>query len=124
MSTENENQIPAPDATPASQETINIICGICLATIGDEDIKLICMHKPCGKVTCVSCIKKMIDVMLGQPALNYPFKCGACSQVCDGRVFDEIIIKQGYYEKYIACLMPLHWSKDCLEDNEKLAQCK
>jgi hypothetical protein len=69
-------------------------------------------------------MNKMIEVMFGQPALNYPFKCGACSGILDEGVFHEVIVKQGQYEKYIACILSLYWAKDCLEQNEKLAQCK
>jgi hypothetical protein len=123
MSTENEIQIEAV-STPSQETTIIITCGICEATIADGDSKVICTLEQCSKQTCLSCIKKMIEVMFGQPALNYPLKCGACSQVFDERVLDEIIIEQGQYEKYVACILPLYWLKDCLEENEKLVQCK
>jgi hypothetical protein len=69
-------------------------------------------------------MNKMIEFMFGQPTLNYPFKCSTCSAILDERVFHEVIVKQGQYEKYIACILSLYWAKDCLEQNEKLAQCK
>ncbi|CAF1525457.1 unnamed protein product [Rotaria sordida] len=113
MSTENEKQT---ESLPT--------CGICGTIIADDDIKLICTYETCGKRTCLSCIKKMIEIMFSQPTLNYPFKCGACLQLLDQRIIYEIIVKQGQYEKYIACIFPLYWVKNCLEQNEILVQCK
>jgi len=115
MSTTDENQL---------ESTSETTCGICQASIADDDTKLICTHEQCGKLTCLSCIKKMIEVMLSQPTLKYSFTCGICSHIFDEIFFLELIIKQGYYEKYIACIFPLYWAKDCLEQNEILAQCK
>jgi len=115
MSTESEKPI---ESTPAS------ICSICTTSIANDDAKLICTHDACGKLTCLTCVKRMIEVMFGQPAFNYPFKCGGCRNILDETFFLEFIIKQGQYEKYIACILPLYWSKDCLEENEVLAQCK
>jgi hypothetical protein len=115
MSIENEKpaeSIPVPT------------CGICEAIIADDDTRLVCSHKSCGKLTCLSCIEKMIKFMFCQPALNYSFKCGACSGIFDQNLFDEVIVKQNQYEKYIACILPLYWAKDCLEQNETLAPCK
>lgn len=115
MSAENEKQIefiPKP------------VCRMCETVIADDDIKLICTNDQCNTVTCSSCIKKMIDVMYGQPTLNYPFKCSVCSHVFDQAFFLEFIIKHEQYEKYIACIFPLYWTKDCLEENEVLVQCK
>lgn len=115
MSTENESPI---------ESSSKQICGICEAIIASDDPKLICTSEQCGKLTCLSCIKKMIEVMFGQPALNYPLKCGGCSEIFDQTVFLEYIINQGQYEKYLACIFPLYWAKDCLKENEVLAQCK
>ncbi len=115
MSTENESPI---------ESSSKQICGICEAIIASDDPKLICTSEQCGKLTCLSCIKKMIEVMLSQPTLKYSFTCGICSHIFDQTFFLELIIKQGYYEKYIACIFPLYWAKDCLEQNEILAQCK
>lgn len=115
MSRENENQIESKSA---------VICDICEDAITDDKSRLVCPNKSCGKLTCLSCIKKMIDIMFGQPTLNYPFKCGVCSQISDQCFFDDIIVKLDQYDKFIACILPLYWAKDCLEQNEKLAQCK
>ncbi|CAF2934707.1 unnamed protein product [Rotaria sp. Silwood2] len=112
MSTENEKQT---ESIPT--------CGICEAIVVDDDTKVICTYEPCSKLTCLSCIQKMIEVMFSQPTLNYPFKCGSCLQIVDQRIIHEIIVKQRQYEKYIACIFPLYWAKDCLDQNEILAQC-
>ncbi|CAF1104668.1 unnamed protein product [Rotaria sordida] len=98
-------------------------CGICEATINDDDTKLTCSNKKCNKLTCNTCINLMFEIMFGHPTLNYPLSCGACQQSFDITHIDQIIIKQKHYEQFIACVLPLFWSKDCLEKNEKLAQC-
>jgi hypothetical protein len=124
MSTENENQnISSAATTVSSQKSITITCGICEATINDDDTKLICKNKGCGKMTCNICINLMFEVMFGQPAFNYPLLCGACQHPFDIIDIDQILVKQKRYEQFIACVLPLFWSKDCLEENEKLAQC-
>jgi hypothetical protein len=126
MSSENENQnIPAlaANATIPSQEITIMTCGTCEATINDGDTKLICMNKKCGKLTCDTCINLMFDVMFGEPALNYPLTCGACQHEFDIAQIDQILIKQERYGQFIACVLPLFWSKDCLTENERLAQC-
>ena len=115
MSSENEDPVESTSAT---------VCAICEMALADEDKRLICPSEACGKLTCLSCIQRMIDVMFGQPAFNYPFKCGACTVPLDQSFFLEFSIERGLYEKYLACLFPLFWSKDCLEENEVLAQCK
>ncbi len=128
MSTENQNQNQnmsslTTEATASSQKSITIICGICEAIINEDDTKLICKNIKCGKSTCDICIKLMFGVMFGQPALNYPLVCGACQHPFDTAEIDPILVKQDCYEQFIACVLPLFWSKDCLEQNEKLAQC-
>jgi hypothetical protein len=115
MSTESETPI---ESTPGS------VCGICQTIIADDAIGLVCKCEACGKLTCLTCVKRMIDVMFGEPTFNYPFKCGSCSELLDETFFLEYIIKEGQYEKYIACLFPLYWTKYCLQQNEVLAQCK
>jgi hypothetical protein len=124
MSTENENQnISSATTTVSAQKSITITCGTCEATINDDDTKLMCKNKRCGKMTCNTCINLMFEVMFGQPVLNYPLLCGACQHPFDIIDIDQILIKQKRYEQFIACVLPLFWSKDCLEENEKLAQC-
>ncbi|CAF2666357.1 unnamed protein product [Rotaria sp. Silwood2] len=83
MSTENEKQT---ESIPT--------CGICEAIVVDDDTKVICTYEPCSKLTCLSCIQKMIEVMFSQPTLNYPFKCGSCLQIVDQRIIYEIIVKE------------------------------
>ncbi len=126
MSDENENQNTSSSTTQAtvsSQKTITVICGTCDATIDDDDTKLICTNKKGGKWTCNACINIMFEVMFAQPAFHYPLLCGACQRPFDLEKIDQILVKQDRYEQFIACVLPLFWSKDCLEDNEKLAQC-
>jgi hypothetical protein len=106
MSIENENQnIQSPEA------------------IIDGTTKLICTNKKCGKLTCDTCINLMYDVMFGEPALHYPLLCGACQQPFAETHLNDVLVKHEHYEQYIACVLPLFWSKDCLQDNEQLAQC-
>lgn len=128
MTTENQNQNISPPiivpTIPPPQENITIRCGICEEAINDTDAKLICTNKKCGKLTCNVCIHKMFEVMFSQPALNYPLLCGACQNAFDVKEVDQILVKQDRYEQFIACVLPLFWSKDCLQENEKLAQCK
>jgi hypothetical protein len=127
MSTENENQNLAQTTTTqaavSSEKKVTITCKTCEATINDDDTKLICTNKNCGAVTCDACINLMFDVMFGQPVLNYPLSCGACQSSFDITEIDRILVKCERYEQFIACVLPLFWSKDCLEENEKLAQC-
>jgi hypothetical protein len=126
MSTENENQnapSPSTEAAASPQKVPIITCGICEETINDDDTKLICTNQRCGKTTCNKCINGMFAVMFGQPALTYPLLCGACQRPFNITDIDQILVKQERYEQFIACVLPLFWSKDCLEENEKLAQC-
>lgn len=127
MATENENQNNVPLTTEmaaaSSEKVVTITCGICEATISDDDSKLICTNKQCAIVTCNICISTMIKVMFGQPALNYPLTCGACSCAFDTTDIDRILVKQEHYEQFMTCVFSLFWQKDCLQDNEKLAQC-
>ncbi|CAF4374278.1 unnamed protein product, partial [Rotaria sp. Silwood2] len=98
-------------------------CSTCEAIINDGDTKLTCTNKKCSKFTCNACINLMFEIMFGQPALNYPLLCGACQNSFDIIQVDQILVKQERYEQFIACVLPLFWSKDCLEENERLAQC-
>ncbi len=115
MSTEGETPIEA---------TSGSICGICETAIADDNIESIYKCQTCDKLTCLTCAKRMIDIMFSEPAINYPFRCAACSELADERLILDLIIKQEQYEKYIACIFPLYWAKDCLQQNEALAQCK
>jgi len=126
MSISNENS----DNT--SQQTVetslpqekSVICDICAETIANTDERLRCSNKECEAWTCANCTKTMIEIMLGEPTLNYPLKCGACEQEFDQIHVEEMIIKSKYYEQYIACILPIYWSDECLEENEQWAQCK
>ena len=62
--------------------------------------------------------------MFGHPVVWYPLKCVLCQGKLDENIFLQILIKEDLYEKYIACVFPLFWAKDCLNDNEVLVQCK
>jgi hypothetical protein len=127
MSSESENQNITPpviDVVAPTQETITVKCGTCEATINPGDTQLICTNKKCGTATCNTCINIMFTMMFGEPALSYPLTCGACQSPFDITQIDQILVKQERYEQFIACVLPLFWSKDCLEENEKLAQCK
>jgi hypothetical protein len=128
MSTENKSQIiPAPPPTmevpTLSEKKAIIICKICEVVIDDTDTKLVCSKPKCAAVTCTTCIDSMLKTMFGQPTLNYPLSCGACGQSFDTTDIDLILIKHQQYEQFIACVLPLFWSEDCLEQNEQLAQC-
>ncbi|CAF0980959.1 unnamed protein product [Rotaria sp. Silwood1] len=65
----------------------------------------------------------MIGMLFAQPTLNYPLKCGACQTAFNETYVERIIIDQNYYENYVACVLPLYWSQECLEDCEELVQC-
>ncbi|CAF1219202.1 unnamed protein product [Adineta steineri] len=126
MSAETEIQnIPSPttEQETSSEKNIIMTCGICQITINDGDTKLKCKSNSCGAFTCNTCIELMINVMFGHPTLNYPLLCGVCQEAFDLTEVDEILREQQCYEQYISCVLPLFWSKDCLQDNEKLAQC-
>lgn len=127
MSTENENQnnqlLTTEVAMAPSEKAISVICKICESTIDDGDTRLICTNKQCEAVTCNTCIKVMIEIMFGQPSFNYPLTCGACQHAFDTTDIDRILVKHECYEQFIACVFPLFWQEDCLDNNEKLAQC-
>ena len=126
MSTVTEDQtIPMPTAqvTSSSEENTTMTCGICGATINDSGTKLVCPNDKCGNWTCNACIQLMIDAIFSEPALHYPLSCGACENSFDMTQIEQTLVKQERYEQLIACLLPLFWSEDCLEKNEKLAQC-
>lgn len=116
-------RMPVPE-TPAAPEKVPLICATCHSTIADDEKRLTCTSKRCGKVTCGECVKLMLQVMFAQPALNYPLKCGACRTKFHETQLDQVIDTKEHYEQYIACVLPLHWTDDCLQQEEKLAQCK
>jgi len=115
--TSQENEAPVP-------ENITIVCRTCNEVINDNETKLICKHSTCNSVFCTNCIHQMLNVMFAEPVFNYPLKCGHCSCAFDQEEIDQLIIEQNRYEQYISCVLPLFWSQDCLETNEKLVECK
>jgi hypothetical protein len=120
MSTEHDNStvaIPQP-------ETIVITCSICHEPILDSDSQLSCKCEYCEKSICATCLERSIKMVFNQPTLSYPFRCLSCAGLLDQLVLEEMIAKRDDYEKFIACVLPLFWSKACLEDNEQLASCK
>ena len=128
MSTETENQntvslSAAATQTAPPEKKVTVVCKICEATINDGDRKLVCSKPKCAAVTCTTCIDSMLKTMFGQPTLNYPLSCVLCKHPFDTTDVDHILIKHQQYEQFIACVLPLFWSKDCLQQNEQLAQC-
>ncbi|CAF1014638.1 unnamed protein product [Rotaria sordida] len=123
VSHENLSIMPQPTAATPPSEEKTLICSICEATIADTDERLICPNEKCEKWTCFNCANMMIEIMFSQPTLNYPLKCGVCGQEFDRIKIEEMIIKSEHYEQYIACIFPLYWSDECLEEYEQLAQC-
>lgn len=115
MSTENEQPIEA---------IVQAVCGTCGEVIADGDERASCAVEKCGHLTCVTCFRKLLAVMFGQPALYYPLKCVSCGEPLDEHRFLPILTKENLYEKYIACLFSLFWAKDCVHENEVLIQCK
>jgi hypothetical protein len=115
MSIENSDTIPQEKA---------VICAICLTNIPDMDERLRCLNQKCEKWTCANCANTMIEMMLGQPTLNYPLKCGTCCHPFVRLQVEEMIVKNEHYAQYIACMLPLYWLDDCLDEHEQLAQCK
>ena len=127
MSAEPENpvgEVSECDVQIELQETGASTCGICEASMAADQTKVLCANEECGKVTCLSCIDAMMRTMFGQPTVNYPLKCGTCTEAFDPRTLDEIIVRHEQYERCVACVFPLHWSVDCLNEHEKLIQCK
>lgn len=126
MSSENENQtVPTPQQEETSiQKDVTIVCRTCSEVINDNETKLTCKHIGCDSVFCKNCIELMIDVMFAAPEFNYPLTCGQCSNPFDIEEIDRISLEQKRYEQYISCVLPLFWSTDCLETNEKLVACK
>lgn len=126
MSVESENQAilsPSVEETVLSQNIVASKCCTCEAIINDDDIKLKCTNAKCNQWSCKVCVNLMLELMFAQPALNYPLSCGSCQNAFNLPDIDHILAKENRYEKFIACVLPLFWSKDCLEENEKLAQC-
>jgi hypothetical protein len=115
MSVENSDSVP--------QEK-TMICEICQIDIVDMDERLRCVNQKCGKWTCADCANTMIKIMIGQPQLNYPLKCGTCCYPFDRLQVEELIIKNEHYAQYIGCMLPLYWLDQCLDKHEQLAQCK
>lgn len=95
-------------------------CGACESVIMDGDITASC---DCNKTLCVQCLTIMIKTMFGTPTLTYPLKCVNSLHVLDQNLVLQIISEKGYYEQFIACVLPLYWSKECLQENETLASC-
>lgn len=124
--TENQNTVSLSSAatqTVSQEKKVTVTCKICEATINDDDTKIICSKPKCAAVTCITCIDSMLKTMFAQPTLNYPLECGACGQAFNTTDVDRILIKHQQYEQFIACVLPLFWSEDCLQPNEQLAQC-
>ncbi|CAF3745589.1 unnamed protein product [Rotaria magnacalcarata] len=117
MSSESENQnksSPSVETTTTpSQEIIAIKCCTCESVIHDGETKLTCKNITCSKWTCTTCINVMLEIMFAQPVFNYPLPCGSCQYPFDPIEIDRILIRQENYEKFIACVLPLFWSKDC-----------
>lgn len=129
MSTENETQIVVAsptlttEAVASSEKKVTLTCKTCETLINHDDTKILCTKPKCGAATCNTCIDLMLKVMFSQPALNYPLSCGSCGHSYDTTTIDAILVKHELYEQFIACVLPLFWSEDCLEENEQLAQC-
>jgi hypothetical protein len=123
--TTNAVSIPTKAIPKISPEkTTPLTCTVCHATIADNDVILICNRPRCLQATCAHCVKLMLRLILAQPSLNYPLQCGSCQNSFDDIQFNSILVEDEQYEKYMACLLPLFWSKCCLECNEELVQCK
>ncbi|CAF1507345.1 unnamed protein product [Rotaria magnacalcarata] len=127
MSTENDHTEPTVQPTtmlemPSPKENTRS-CGICEANIAAADAHLTCINQKCHKVTCSHCINTMIDMFFAQPTLNYPLKCGGCRTAFNKASVERVIMDEKDYEKYIACMLPLYWSRKCLNNDEELAKC-
>ena len=126
MSTDSETQIvppPATESAASSEKKVTLTCITCEASINDDETKLLCSKPNCRAATCNACINLMLKTMFSQPALNYPLSCGSCRNSFDTTTIDAILVKHELYEQFIACVLPLFWSKQCLQQNEQLAQC-
>lgn len=108
----------------SGESVIRTVCGTCGEVIVDGADRISCSNEECGNRTCLICFRKLLAVMFGHPVLYYPLKCGICQGTFDENLFLQILIKEDLYEKYIACIFPFFWAKDCLHDNEVLLQCK
>lgn len=130
MSTSNEIVQPSVQTSPTPKLEIplpqenKLICGICESDIATNHKHLICAKDKCRKATCSECINTMIGILFAEPTLNYPLKCGACRTPFNNTAVETLIVDEESYEKYIACILPLYWSQDCLNDCEVLVQCK
>ncbi|CAF2501590.1 unnamed protein product [Rotaria sp. Silwood2] len=128
MSTQNEDTEPVVRIStttmeiPPPQETKRS-CGICESNIAVTDTYLTCTNEKCRKVTCAHCISTMINIFFAQPTLSYPLQCGACKTTFNKLSVESVIINKHYYEQYIAYVLPLYWSQECLQANEELVQC-
>ena len=126
MSAEHDNETESeivPQVFSKLRETITITCGLCENMIKEDDTMLLCSNEKCKSWTCSDCVNIMLQLLLAQPALSYPLKCGACESSFDITQIEQIVVKQERYEQLIACMLPLFWSKDCLQTYETLAQC-
>lgn len=129
MATQTENTdttmqtaIPTMEIPPPQENKIS--CGICASDIAATEAHLTCTNDKCRKVTCSHCMSAMIRMLFAQPTLSYPLRCGACQTPFNKLAVERMVISGNYYDKYIACVLPLYWSEECLQDNEELAQCK
>ncbi|CAF1418277.1 unnamed protein product [Rotaria magnacalcarata] len=128
MSTQNDNSefiVPSTTTTleiPSPEEN-KLTCGICESNITVSDRHLTCINDKCRKNTCSYCITKMINMFFAQPALNYPFTCGGCRTAFNNASVERVIIDEKYYEQYVACMLPLYWSQECLNNDEEFVQC-
>jgi hypothetical protein len=115
MSNETEN-LPVPIVVKK--------CSACEEIFSDEKLHSGSFCENCDSSLCFNCTAKLIRTIFDQPALIYPMKCINCGAELDKDQIEKVVVKQDYYEKFIACVLPLHWSDDCLEENEKFARCK
>lgn len=120
MSSENEDQAVS-QAELAPKETPDISCAVCHSVIADGDSRVSC---DCEKYLCARCFTTSIRYMFGNPALSYPLKCLDGIHTYDENTLLPFINQQAQYEKYVACILPLHWAKDCLQDHESIASCE
>ena len=104
-----------------STEKPPLQCATCENVINDEQIRLAC---GCNHTFCAQCLKSIVQMMINWPALGYPFKCVACQQHVSENLILRVIDEHGLYERFVSCVLPLFWLKDCLQDNEELVSCK
>lgn len=98
-----------------------LYCTACQNVIQQDENHVVCQ---CNDTFCAACSKLIVTMMISYPTLGYPFKCLTCLKYFDDNLFLPTINQQGLYERYISCVLPLFWSKDCLQENEKIVSCK